>query len=119
VRKASIAPDGLPAPDARAYRIQLVLGQAFDMANEPDSAIVAYENFLNSTFQERLMDDVYFRAGVQRRLGELYEMKGDRAKAIDALVKFTDLWKNADPELQPFVAEARRRIARLSAQEKR
>ena len=46
-------------------------------------------------------------------------MKGDRAKAIDALVKFTDLWKNADPELQPFVAEARRRIARLSAQEKR
>jgi hypothetical protein len=29
-------------------------------------------------------------------------------------MKFADLWKNADPELQPKVAEVRAKIARLS-----
>jgi tetratricopeptide (TPR) repeat protein len=118
-RKSLIAADGLRAPNPPRTRFQFVLGAAFDMANEPDSAIVAYQDYLNSLADDRLVDDVYLRAGAQRRIGELYEARGDNTKAIDALSKFVELWKNADPELQPFVADARKRIARISAQEKR
>ena len=36
-----------------------------------------------------------------RRLGELYEEKGDRAKAASYYQKFIDLWRDADADLQP------------------
>ena len=55
------------------------------------------------------------RAPAARRLGELYEAKGDRPKALQYYEHFVDLWKTADPELQPQVADVKRRIARLRA----
>ncbi|HXY69493.1 MAG TPA: hypothetical protein VEH62_08590, partial [Gemmatimonadales bacterium] len=57
----------------------------------------------------------YQLAPVYRRLGELYEAKGDRARALDYYGRFVDLWKNADPELQPAVREVRQRLSRLGA----
>jgi hypothetical protein len=51
-------------------------------------------------------------APIQKRLGELYEAKGDTARAVPHYVAFLNLWKNADPELQPAVAEVRRRLGR-------
>jgi tetratricopeptide (TPR) repeat protein len=60
--------------------------------------------------------DVFDRAATFQRLGELYEARGDRPKAIEYYLKLTDLWKNADPELQPIVKDAHARIARLSAE---
>ncbi len=50
------------------------------------------------------------------RLGELSEEKGDRDKAALNYSWFVDLWRDADPLLQPRVAEARRRLARLTSQ---
>ena len=52
---------------------------------------------------------------ILRRLGELYAAKGNRAKAIEHYARFVELWRNADPELQPRVAEVRRRIESLRA----
>ena len=52
---------------------------------------------------------------VLRRLGGLYEAKGDTARAIDRYERFVAIWQRADPELQPQVAEIRTRIARLQA----
>ena len=46
-----------------------------------------------------------------RRAGEMYEAKGDRKKALDYYGRFVDLWKDADPELQPGV-DAERMVAR-------
>jgi hypothetical protein len=43
----------------------------------------------------------------------LYEAKGDPAKAAESYRGFIELWKNADPELQPRVADARRRVSAL------
>jgi tetratricopeptide (TPR) repeat protein len=57
--------------------------------------------------------DADYLAGTYKRLGELWQQKGDRQKALGYYLKFVDLWKNADPDLQPRVAEVRRRIARL------
>ncbi len=48
-----------------------------------------------------------------RRLGELYEHQGERQKAIGYYDRFVELWKDADPELQPVVREVRARLARL------
>jgi len=45
----------------------------------------------------------------------LYDAKGDREKAISHLSKFVELWKNADAELQPAVADAKRRLTKLQA----
>jgi hypothetical protein len=56
---------------------------------------------------------------MHKRAGELYEARNDRDNALSHYLKFVDLWKNADPELQPRVAEVRARIARLKDRERR
>ena len=48
-----------------------------------------------------------------KRLGELYEAKGNRAKAMERYTAFIALWKGADPELQPAVVQARQRLTNL------
>jgi tetratricopeptide (TPR) repeat protein len=86
--------------------------QAFDLANQPDSAIAEFERFARfPTGDLALHRD--FLAGTHKRLGELYDAKGNTAKALEHLGKFVDLWKDADPELQPKVKEARARIDAL------
>ena len=60
-----------------------------------------------------LVDDVYI-AGIHKRLGELYEAKGDWQQAMSHYSKFVELWKNVDGPLQPKVAEVRAKLARLS-----
>lgn len=47
------------------------------------------------------------------RLGELYEQANDAPHAAEYYGRFVDLWANADPDLEPRVAEARARIAQL------
>ncbi|HEX8945651.1 MAG TPA: protein kinase [Gemmatimonadaceae bacterium] len=97
-----------------------VTGMAFDLAQQPDSAIAAFTKFVGSTsLNGRYATDGYFLAGSYKRLGELWEAKGDRAKAIAYYAKFVDLWKGADPDLQPKVADVRRRLVRLSEIEPR
>jgi len=45
--------------------------------------------------------------------GRTLERLGERERAIAAYAFVAEVWRNADPELQPFVREARRGIARL------
>ncbi len=95
-------------------------GLAFDLAQMPDSAIEAFTRYVNSTsILQRYQQDRFFLAGSYKRLGELFEAKGDRAKAAHYYAKFLDLWKNADPALQPQVTDVRKRLARLSDVEAR
>jgi hypothetical protein len=62
------------------------------------------------------MLDAFQLAPGLKRSGELYEAKGDRAKAAERYRRFVGLWKDADPELQPGVREVRARLARLSTE---
>jgi len=86
---------------------------AFDGAQQRDSAIF---------WNERWLDAIGIRGTpwvtTQRRLGELYADKGDISKALAHYQAFVNSWKDADPELQPQVAEVRQRIARLQQQER-
>ena len=61
----------------------------------------------------RLLVDAFWRARSYRRLGELYEQRGDTAKAVEYYNEFVELWKDADPELQPQVEDVKRRLAAL------
>jgi len=119
IRKADSLPDG-PANDC-ARCTYAALARAFDLAGMTDSAIVTFERYLATPYwlPIDLRADPTHLAGTYKRLGELYEAKGDRQKAASYYSKFIELWKNADPELQPKVAEVRRRLARLSDTERR
>jgi hypothetical protein len=119
-------PDG--PSTACAVCLQANLARAFDAAHQSDSAIANYERFLSTPYGERLdsplfdvfsdqVDPVYL-AGVHRRLGELYEAKGDTTKAVTQYRAFVEQWKNAEPELQPRVAEVRKRLEALTPVER-
>ncbi len=101
-------------------RTDLRLARAFDKAGNADSAIAHFEALRRPGMRAGIL---YFQpvalAIAPRRLGELYEDRGDRAKAVESYEAFVELWKNADAELQPQVADVRARIARLRAAEAR
>ena len=86
--------------------------QALDLANQPDSAIAEFERFVAFRDASYFLHRDYL-AGSHKRLGELYDAKGDVAKAAEHYQAFVDLWKDADPELQPKVREARARLDAL------
>ena len=46
----------------------------------------------------------------------MYEEKGDKAKALENYSRFVDLWKEADPVLQPAVREVKARMAKLAGE---
>lgn len=91
-----------------------LIAYAYDNANQRDSALVEYTKYVESTsIMNRFENDGIFLAGAYKRLGELWEAKGDAGKALDYYTKFVSIWKDADQELQPKVSEVRKRIARL------
>ena len=92
------------------------IGSALDRAGATDSALAVYERYLTSTWNYRLMFDASDLAPVLHRVGELYELRGDRARAVEAYERFVSLWRDADPVLQPQVTEVKRRLAELTAE---
>ena len=92
-----------------------IIGYAYDAADQPDSAIAVLTRYVESTaILSRAGSNQFFLAGTYKRLGELWEAKGNGEKASLYYSRFVDLWKNADADLQPKVAEVRRRLARLA-----
>jgi len=85
--------------------------RAFEDAGFADSAIVAYEHYLNGppTWDA----DAFKLVWILEHVAPLYEKRGDRKKAIAAYARIADLWKDADAELQPRVTRARERAAAL------
>jgi eukaryotic-like serine/threonine-protein kinase len=89
---------------------------AYAKLNQPDSARVYYERYINEGGTFRIFGDANFLPASYQRLGEIYEAKGDRKRAVEYYGKLVALWKNADPELQPIVKDAKERVARLSGE---
>jgi hypothetical protein len=115
-RRGDMAPDG-PVNECTIC-LPDNLARAFDAANQPDSAIVAYEMYIGTPMSGRMLMDALRLPAAHERLGQLYEAKGNTAKAVEHYLAFIELWKNADPELQPRVDGARRRLAMLTPVEK-
>jgi tetratricopeptide (TPR) repeat protein len=91
------------------------LARAFDLPGQRDSALTYFQRFVD-TPRSDLWADQDWLAGSYKRLGELYEAAGDLPKAAANLERFVELWKDADPELQPKVRDARERLQRVRAE---
>ena len=89
------------------------IANAYDLAGNADSAIAVFARYVGAP-NRSLAVDYWSLAGAHKRLGELYEAKGNRAAATTEYAAFLELWKNADADLQPIVADVRKRLARLS-----
>ncbi len=89
-----------------------LVGTAHFAAGRPDSAIVWLERFVATPDPEVSTRSAYL-ARVHRRLGELYEGRGDLHRAVSHYTAFIDLWRDAEPVFQPEVEEARRRVVSL------
>ena len=55
--------------------------------------------------------DVIYVAPSHLRQAEIHERAGRDADAVEHYERFIELWAEADPELRPMVADARRRVA--------
>ena len=117
LRRSERLPDGFVGNCTLCLPTYLAF--AFDKAKMADSAIFYHEQALQVFDPDRMMEawDPFMLPLFNRRLGELYEARGDRVKAVEHYRKVIDLWKNADPELQVIVQELRARVRRLSDNE--
>ncbi|MBU6366527.1 MAG: protein kinase [Gemmatimonadetes bacterium] len=103
---------------ARLGRTSARLARAFDRASRPDSAAAYYARYADREMDTRVDASLMLPIALHR-LGELAEARGDLSEAIRRYRAFARLWRDADPELQPQVADVRRRIAALEAREAR
>jgi len=93
------------------------LARAFDAAGRPDSARVYYRRFLERSHWLSLFPShTWYLASSLERLARLEEAAGDPEAAAPLYAEFLSLWENADPELQPRVEEARRRLEAIVAE---
>jgi tetratricopeptide (TPR) repeat protein len=90
----------------------VAMASAHDIAGSADSSLHYWQAYLETTWGIPSIDSGALPMAY-RRLGELYEARGDRPKAVQYYGQFVELWKSADPELQPVVAEVKARMARL------
>src|SRR2546427_95213 len=95
-----------------------LLGRAYERAGQRDSAVAVYERAVTTPGYFRALEEEATLGPTYRRLGELYEQRGDTARAREYYGRFVELWKDADAELQPEVKEVRQSLVRLGAQNK-
>jgi eukaryotic-like serine/threonine-protein kinase len=86
----------------------LQLGIAYEQAGVQDSAIAYYRRYIDTPQMTRMMDDAWDLPVAYERLAELYARAGNDGDASRYAGEFVEIWKNADPELQP-------RVQRMSA----
>lgn len=92
------------------------LGMMYERAGMPDSAIVAYERYVDTPDLNRYELDSFFLGPVLERLAWLHDDRGNSDAAAIHYARLIDLWRDADPELQPRVQAARQRLTQLTAE---
>jgi serine/threonine protein kinase/tetratricopeptide (TPR) repeat protein len=111
---------------------QAALAQAYDRLGNSDSAIAVYERYVTtpSVFrapasglgltglydQGLFSNDATQLAPSYKRLGELFEQRGDRAKSRHYYSRFVERWKDSDAELKPAVSGVRQRLRHLAGE---
>lgn len=88
--------------------------QAYYLLGEYETTLRVLEGFEPSSFHTGGFDSRWGMLGRVRLLrGAAYERLGRRAEARAEYRQVMTQWKSADPELQPFVDQARRGLARV------
>ncbi len=87
---------------------RFLVGTLLAESGRPDDA----REWLGS-MQGFAMFDRTLEAPAAWRIGQLFERQGQPDSAAAYYARVVDLWRDADPELQPMVADARARLAAL------
>jgi len=91
--------------------------QVWELAGEPDSALARFESSVTLPDARVRDSETSFTLGpTYRHLGEMYEARGDRTRALKYYGDFVDLWRDADAVLEPQVREVRQRMAGLAGE---
>jgi tetratricopeptide (TPR) repeat protein/tRNA A-37 threonylcarbamoyl transferase component Bud32/TolB-like protein len=106
----------LPKLETPWSDLAFTMAMAHERAGRPDSAIAWYERAATVP-EDRFGVLTFVRPAAHRRLAELYDRRGDLAKAIEHYDWIVRTWKRADPSLQPVVQAARARAAELRARQ--
>ncbi|MEJ2320666.1 MAG: hypothetical protein P8Y21_15180 [Gemmatimonadales bacterium] len=93
------------------------LARVYDRAGNADSAIATYERYRTTPYFLALERDYTDLAPALERLGQLYDERGDHANASRNYARFVELWREADPELQPRVRAAQARLEEILAEQ--
>jgi DNA-binding SARP family transcriptional activator/Tfp pilus assembly protein PilF/TolB-like protein len=86
------------------------LARAHDAKGDAAGAIEAYERYLLTPWFFRYEVDAYELGPALRRLAELYDARGEPSKALETRTRLLALWRRADAELQPVLADVRTRL---------
>ena len=92
--------------------------RAFDAAGNADSAMAWGERYLASASNRRISSDWREMPALLIRMGDMSADKGDRAKAAEYYQKYVDLRREADPALQPQVAEVKKKLAEVAGEKR-
>jgi hypothetical protein len=100
--------EGLP-PGARMFpALRWWLGDLHMELDRPADAVRQYRS-LQGAYPAPNWTLAYDRAG------RAYERLGEAEKAIEQYAYFVDAWKEADPELQPWLEQGKARLEALAA----
>jgi tetratricopeptide (TPR) repeat protein len=91
------------------------LARIYDDLGVADSALAVYERYLSDNYLLRVNSDVFELVPVLERAAAIHEQRGDRITAAARYRRVAELWRDADPELQPRVENARRRAVLLES----
>jgi DNA-binding SARP family transcriptional activator len=87
------------------------LARAYDAQGNAAAAIATYERYLTTPWFFRYEVDAVELGAALKRLGELYEATGETRAAVDVRRRLLALWRRADAELQPVLADVRTRAS--------
>jgi serine/threonine-protein kinase len=116
IRKLSAIPDTLCLADnyaANCFHLNLTLARLLTARGEDRRASALLERWRWSNGGT----PSFVLATLE--LGRIAERLGEREKAIESYRFVTEAWRRPDPELQPFVVEARLALGRLTAEPRR
>jgi tetratricopeptide (TPR) repeat protein len=114
IRKLSAIPDTLCLADnyaANCFHLNLTLARLLTARGEDRRARALLERWRWSNGGT----PSFVLATLE--LGRIAERLGEREKAIESYRFVTEAWRRPDPELQPYVSEAREALARLARTE--
>ncbi len=98
-------------PELSQARERFLRGEALARLGRGEEALPWF-----GSFAEFSPYDMLYSAAGHRRRGELLESLGRPVEAAREYARFIELWREADPELQPMVRDARIALARVSEQ---
>jgi hypothetical protein len=88
------------------------LARAYEATGKTAAAVTVYERYLTTPWLWRYEVDAHELGWAMKRVAALYDARGETAKAAEVRGRLLQLWRRADPELQPEVTEARARFTR-------